>query len=489
MPQRIAPFNFESAAEQENLTAKPGGILLAELFHASGCAAAADAIGVRRNRGYSDADHVFSAVLLNTLGFDASDDLGQLRSDGGLVSAVHFLNAYQGKERRTENAFSSPSAFRSFLTDAGSTEERVGGFSGLCSVPVRYAQKMKPEEKVTVDMDATVIPTERGDDVRKNYRNEKSHMAFNCYVPELDMVVHSEFRPGNVSPRDDQPGLLRRTLSKLPEGVKEVEVRIDSAGYCMDIIKYCCCGESPYGVIRFSISVPMYKTYREEIERVSEKGWRSFADGDGMEDPDRQWAEVNIVPSALVSCEPYPEIRFIAVRERMKHPKLEERMDASQMELAIEEIEGENPNTERLHLTGMNGTVWKVFLMVTNNLERDGQQALEHHWKRCGKSEEVHGILKNDLAGGHVPSADFGSCAVWWYLCVLSYNLQRLMTHRLFPEEWARVHQKRLLATIYSTPAKMVRHGKQTVIRVFGFLGRLIEAAHWELLRFHRMNI
>jgi len=63
------------------------------------------------------------------------------------------------------------------------------------------------------------------------------------------------------------------------------------------------------------------------------------------------------------------------------------------------------------------------------------------------------------------------------------------MTHRLFPEEWARVHQKRLLATIYSTPAKMVRHGKQIVIRVFGFLGRLLEAAHWELLRFHRMNI
>lgn len=60
--------------------------------------------------------------------------------------------------------------------------------------------------------------------------------------------------------------------------------------------------------------------------------------------------------------------------------------------------------------------------MVTNDFERNGQHALEHHWKRCGKSEEVHGILKNDLAGGHVPSADFGSCAVWWYLCILSYN-------------------------------------------------------------------
>jgi hypothetical protein len=34
-------------------------------------------------------------VLLNALGFDASDDLKQLRSDGALVSAVNLLNEYQ----------------------------------------------------------------------------------------------------------------------------------------------------------------------------------------------------------------------------------------------------------------------------------------------------------------------------------------------------------------------------------------------------------
>lgn len=216
MPRKTAPLNFESAPEQGSLTAKPGEILLAEFFHATGCAAAADEIGVRSNRGYSDADHVFSAVLLNTLGFEASDDLEQLRSDGTLVSAVHLLNEHRGKESRTANVFPSPSAFRAFLYDAGSTEERVRGFSGLYSVPVRCAQTMKRQEKITVDMDATIVPTERGDDVRCNYKGERSHMAFNCYVPELDMVVHSEFRPGNVSPRDDQLGLFRRTLSKLP---------------------------------------------------------------------------------------------------------------------------------------------------------------------------------------------------------------------------------------------------------------------------------
>jgi hypothetical protein len=68
---------------------------------------------VRNDRGYSDADHVLSAVLPNTLGFDAGDDLKQLRSDGALVSAINLVNEYQGKERRTENVSSSPSAFRS----------------------------------------------------------------------------------------------------------------------------------------------------------------------------------------------------------------------------------------------------------------------------------------------------------------------------------------------------------------------------------------
>lgn len=111
-PVPLDPPPLKSAPEQKDLTPKPGGILLAELFHASGCAAA-DETGVRNDRGYSNAYHVLSAVLPNTLGFDAGDDLKQLRSDGALVSAINLVNEYQGKERRTENVSSSPSAFRS----------------------------------------------------------------------------------------------------------------------------------------------------------------------------------------------------------------------------------------------------------------------------------------------------------------------------------------------------------------------------------------
>lgn len=33
--------------------------------------------------------------------------------------------------------------------------------------------------------------------------------------------------------------------------------------------------------------------------------------------------------------------------------------------------------------------------------------------ERCGKSEEAHAVTKDDLAGGKLPSEDFGENAAW----------------------------------------------------------------------------
>ncbi len=53
---------------------------------------------------------------------------------------------------------------------------------------------------------------------------------------------------------------------------------------------------------------------------------------------------------------------------------------------------------------------YKVFGIVTNitYTEMNGEEVI--HWlhERCGKSEEVHAVMKEDLAGGKLPSADFG---------------------------------------------------------------------------------
>jgi len=48
--------------------------------------------------------------------------------------------------------------------------------------------------------------------------------------------------------------------------------------------------------------------------------------------------------------------------------------------------------------------------------------------ERCGKSDEVHSVMKSDLAGGQLPSGLFGANAAWWALMILAHNLNTAMT-------------------------------------------------------------
>ena len=45
--------------------------------------------------------------------------------------------------------------------------------------------------------------------------------------------------------------------------------------------------------------------------------------------------------------------------------------------------------------------------------------------------------MKEDLAGGHLPSARFSANAAWWGIMVLAFNLNSLMKRVALPEGWA----------------------------------------------------
>ena len=55
---------------------------------------------------------------------------------------------------------------------------------------------------------------------------------------------------------------------------------------------------------------------------------------------------------------------------------------------------------------------YKVFGIVAN-MDRAGQELIEWHYKRCGRSEQAHSVMKEDLAGGMLSSGDFGENATW----------------------------------------------------------------------------
>ncbi len=70
----------------------------------------------------------------------------------------------------------------------------------------------------------------------------------------------------------------------------------------------------------------------------------------------------------------------------------------------------------------MSGRGWyKVTALVTNRA-LPGDKLIGWYRQRCGKGEEVHGVLKEDLAGGRLPSGLFGANAAWWAIAVLAFN-------------------------------------------------------------------
>ncbi len=62
----------------------------------------------------------------------------------------------------------------------------------------------------------------------------------------------------------------------------------------------------------------------------------------------------------------------------------------------------------------LGGHVYKVFGIVTNLIGREA--VIRWYRERCGKSEEVHRNLKEDLASDVI--SRFGSNAFWWNVSV-----------------------------------------------------------------------
>jgi hypothetical protein len=80
----------------------------------------------------------------------------------------------------------------------------------------------------------------------------------------------------------------------------------------------------------------------------------------------------------------------------------------------------------------------------------------------------MHAIMKNDLAGGHLPSANFGANATWWAIMILAFNLNSLMKHLALPEGWESKRLKAVLFGFITLAGRVVNRSRQLIIRLSG---------------------
>ena len=487
MAQGVLPYKVEQEASPSGMTALgglPAYLDLAKILNLA--ESVAEHVKARNNKqGWVDAEMVISLVLMQLAGGDCVDDIDRLQSDDGfcrILQAVQIelLDLPRAERRQIQlrwrkekrRAVPSPSSVFRFLNEFKVDEsKRVARKAWIPETPdalrglrlvncdlIGAIHARDPQVQATIDIDATLKFVFK-ENALFSYKGPKAYQPLNVYWDELGVVLHSEFRDGNVPAGYQMDRVLAEGLDYLPNTVKKVSVRSDSAGYNWDFIWYMAKGKHPrLGVIDFSVSVDVTPQFRKEVAKLDEEAWKDVfhlvrrGKKKVMEKSGHQYAEVCYVPDELAYSKNNPTLRYVAIRQLIKDERLQQE-DLEQPELPFPVMSFPKGR-------------YKLHGIVTNRLEMPANDRIIWHWARCGKSEEAHAVMKEDLAGGHMPSGRIGQNAAWWAIMLLAFNLNSAMKRLVLGGTWTNLRLKALRFRFIGLAGRVIEHGRQIIIRL-----------------------
>jgi hypothetical protein len=480
LKQGVLPFSYECEPTESGMTALAGLPAYLELAavaklpdsiqrHLEGCHLKA--------QGWTDTQIIMSLILLNIAGGDCVDDLRILEGDEGLVKVLRRVGftGHPRKERREQElrwrkeckrAFPSPPVVFRYLKNFVNVEAEKQRAMGKAYIPapnealkalalvnpelLRFAQKHSPQSQATLDMDASIVETSK-QDALFSYQGSPSYQPLSLRWAEQDSVAYSELRDGNVTAGFQNLEAFQKTLEVLPRGVVKVYLRSDTAAHQQELLIYCAEGQNErFGVIEFAIGIDITAAFRKAVGEVEEADWQTLKrEIDGRQvKTGQEWAEVCFVPAWTAKSKNGPSYRFIAIRELLQ-----------QQELPGMEVQLPFPTYHQ------GEKHYKLHGLVTNR-DLDGDKLIWWSRERCGKGEEMHSIMKSDLAGGQFPSAQFGVNAAWWQIMILAFNLNSLMKRLALPETWGSKRLKALRFGLIGQAGRVVQRSRQLFIRL-----------------------
>ena len=479
--QGVLPFTFEPPRHGSGLTALGGLPIYLDLASVVGLRESIDRnLGLGSSgQGWSDPQVVTSLVLLNLAGGDSVDDLRVLEGDRGFGKVLRRteMTGMSRRERRAlerrfrkarKRSVPSPSAAFRYLNGFCDAAAEAGRGAGSAFVPepsaglaglrrvnadvIGFLHRRRPVEHATLDMDATLVETHKRDALH----SYKAYQPLNVYWYEQGTVLHSEFRDGNVNAGFEQLRVLEESLAMLPEGVKAVSMRSDTAGYQWDLLRYCAEGKSErFGEIDFVVGADVTPELKRAAREVRRSEWTSIK-CEGKETAVHEWAEICFVPNNASTKKDGPTYRFVAIRELLEQQEIEGMESQQTLPFPTAEFEG-----------GAGGRLqYKLHAVVTNDTESGGEDIIRRYWGRCGRSEKEHAIMKDDLAGGVLPSKRFGANAAWWAIMILALNLNVVMRRLVLGGPWANRRMKAIRFHVIGVAARVIEHSRRLRVRL-----------------------
>jgi Transposase DDE domain group 1 len=450
--QRRLPFELDVRSEAAPLTAHGGVPLLIEAFRTSGAAAVLDerVVTKRRKRGLTSSALVEGLFSLWAAGGERCEDLEQLREDTALAMLLgHGLPAPQ-TARDFLDAFDevAPALWQGAKAAVPGEGERLQGLMQANRRLVAWQQERVPQAVATLDVDATILESQKRSAL-PTYDGRSGYQPVVALWAEQDVILADEFRDGNVPAGSGNRRVVEQALAALPCGIDEIRLRGDSALYEQPLLRWL----EARG-IGYAISADMGRELTAAIRALAERAWWLENEGAAAV---RHWAEVPYVPSDGVAAKDRPAPpRYLAIRIVRKQGEL-----------------------------FADGSTVKHFATVTNLPDPPHGSGLDLlHWHRgkAGTVEHAHRVLKDELAAAALPSQRFGANAAWFRLNVLLYNLLSAFKRVALPPELHDARPKRLRFVLLNGIGKVVRHARETVLRLVGDARRrLADAARLAL--------
>jgi hypothetical protein len=482
MKQGVLPFKYEVEKRRGGMTALAGLLPYLEFGYVMGLSRSIEQrLKIRGEQGWSDGETVMALVLLNLADGQGISDLDILEGDEGfcrvLGGSVGFGKSRQERRalekrfRRDERrSVPSPSAVSRYLHRFHDSEQEKLRQPEKSFIPakneylqaliqvngdlVASVQKRSPQEVATLDLDATLVETNKKEALYC-YKGHKAYQPLQVYWAEQDLILHSEFRDGNVWAGTDNQRVFAESLDLLPAGVRKVYLRSDTAAYQHDLMKFCADRDKKrFGVIEFAIGTKVTESFKRAVSEVDESEWRTLyrKTERGLVDTGQEYAEVCFVPEEMARKKDGPVFRYVAIREILEQRALPTMDDQISLPFPTMDF----------------GLVkHKVFGIVTNR-DIPGDELIWWYRERCGKSEEAHSVMKEDLAGGRLPSGYFGVNAAWWHIMILALNLNSALKRLVLGEAWEGKRFKAIRFWIIKLPGRVLNHARHLVVRLVG---------------------
>ncbi len=403
-------------------------------------------------QGWDAASIIIIAIILNLAGYDSVSDIDILLADNGFIKMFReYLRREMGhgEWRRWNRRFNSRSnqtlpsgtVIRDFLISCHDQEmvsqqgkatihsasDRLKALNFILNllVVVAYKKVGKPK-RITIDQDATIINTFKAKALY-SYLKCKAYQPVNLYCDELGCIIATEFREGNVPAKMHLMQMFQSALEHLPNGVKEIYYRGDSASCNFEFLAAMDSGilSSKYD-IRFAVSALITARVKGLYHKVDDSEWTEY-------DDKQDYAEIIYTHEKLGSTR---QLRLVLVRTKIesKDEKLPpKKHNPRQLELDlcfdnITDIKEDEVQT--------NNTTYKLRGIISNiPIEvYPPKNLITWARKRAGKSEEIHAIQKEDLSGGKLPSSKFGANWAWWIIVNIAYNLHAILNIIAFPK-------------------------------------------------------